>query len=475
VSAVPLPVGFGVRLDPRTRELDPRTLAGGAPVRVLRLSPRGAAAWAELVDGTVRSRAGGLLARRVTDAGLGHPVPPAASTLDATVIVPVRDRPAVLDRCLQGLGRRHPVVVVDDASSDPAAVAAVAHRHGATVLRRDTNGGPGAARNTGLAAVRSEIVVFVDSDCEPAGDWVEELAAHLADPLVAAAAPRIVAAPGDEPSVRYARSRGALDLGPRPASVSPGTRVAYVPTAALVARRGALVAVARGHDVFDPALRHGEDVDLVWRLHEAGFRVRYDPAVSVAHAEPRTWRALLARRFRYGTSAAPLSGRHPGALAPLLLEPWTGAAVAALLLRRPVVAAVALGGALADERAARRGAGLARAGATAAVLGRAARTARATGTYATQFLTPALVAGLTRPSARGSAAALLLAPPLASWWSRRTERPGVTFLLGHVAEDLAYGTGVLRGCVRQRTATPLRPVLVRRSRPERPVPEKRSP
>ena len=48
-----------------------------------------------------------------------------------------------------------------------------------------------------------------------------------------------------------------------------------MPTAALVVRRAVL------EDGLDTALRYGEDVDLVWRLHDAGWRVRYDPAVVV--------------------------------------------------------------------------------------------------------------------------------------------------------------------------------------------------
>ena len=77
----------------------------------------------------------------------------------------------------------------------------------------------------------------------------------------------------------------------------PGSRVSYVPTAALLVRRSALDSVAiddaaipaPGHlagpgplssrGVFDPALRYGEDVDLIWRLHDAGWRVRYEPSV----------------------------------------------------------------------------------------------------------------------------------------------------------------------------------------------------
>ena len=67
---------------------------------------------------------------------------------------------------------RGPVVVVDDGSEDPDAVAEVCRRHGATLIRRAVNGGPGAARNQALAVVATELVAFVDSDCEvDRGGW----------------------------------------------------------------------------------------------------------------------------------------------------------------------------------------------------------------------------------------------------------------------------------------------------------------
>jgi len=55
---------------------------------------------------------------------------------------------------------------------------------GVTLVRRDRNGGPAAARNTGLAEVASDIVVFLDSDCVPPPGWIDRLGAHLADPAV---------------------------------------------------------------------------------------------------------------------------------------------------------------------------------------------------------------------------------------------------------------------------------------------------
>src|SRR5262249_28406861 len=159
----------------------------------------------------------------------------------------------------------------------------------------------------------TELVAFLDSDCVPEPGWIERLAAHLADPAVAAAAPRMVAAPaGPGWAGRYTTAACCLDLGDAEARVVPGTRVAYVPTAALVVPRPARAPAGSGAasdpaagpgaacdpatgtgGAFDPALRWGEDVDLVWRLHDAGWRIRHDPAVRVSHHEPHGWAALL--------------------------------------------------------------------------------------------------------------------------------------------------------------------------------------
>jgi mycofactocin system glycosyltransferase len=471
---IPLPAGFRVELDPDTTRPDARTLVGGSPRRVLRLSAPGAGALTELLAGPVRTRSAGLLGRRLLDAGLAHPRPAALTKRpDVTLIIPVRDRPEMLARCLDALAPSHPVLVVDDGSADPAAIAAVCAAHGATLIRRPVSGGPGPARNTGLAQVQSEFVAFLDSDCVPGPLWIEQLTAHLGDPLVAIAAPRIacVPAPGAAPSSagRYVRAFGSLDLGAREARVAPLTRVPYVPTAALVARRAALRSIldARaGAGPFDPALRYGEDVDVCWRLHAAGWRIRYDPAVQVTHHEPDNWRALLGRRFRYGTSAGPLAHRHPAEMPPLLLSPWPTAAVAGLLAGRPALAAVAAVGAIVSARGTLRRAGLPPEPAAL----RAGSTVRQTwlglGRYGTRFAAPALVAALLVPGRgrahrRLAAASLLLGPPAAEWLARSPDLGAVRFAAARLADDIAYGAGVWTGAVRARTLVPLRPVVVR--------------
>jgi mycofactocin system glycosyltransferase len=458
----PVPCGFRLTLDVSAKQLNDELWFGGSPPRVLRLTPAGRRAMDELHTGPVTSPSAGRLARRLTDAGLAHPTPPPLiAPGDVTVVVPVRDRPAELDRCLAALGNAHPVLVVDDCSTDAETTEHVCASHGATLVRRDVNGGPAAARNTGLEAVGTEFVAFLDSDCEPAPAWIEQLLAHLADPLVAAAAPRIVPVAPDTWAGRYTRTHG-LDLGDRAARVAPGSRVGYVPTAALVARTDALRDLARDGEVFDERLPVGEDVDLVWRLHEAGWRVRYEPSVRVRHHEPRTWPALLARRFRYGTSAGDLARRHPTAMAPLVLHPWPAVAVAGVLARRPLVAAAGFGAAVITMTRTLHRADVPTNGVVASMARATHQTWLGIGRYAGQFAAPALAVAAVAPGRRGrrlAAASLLLGPPLASWARDRDALDPLRFAAAELADEIAYGAGVWTGSIRARTAVPLRPVV----------------
>ena len=249
------------------------------------------------------------------------------------MVIPVRDRHAELARCLAGLAGTPQVIVVDDGSADPAAIQSAAAAAGASVVRRPVNGGPAAARNTGLAAAQTPLVAFLDSDCVPGAgpaNWLDALLPHFADPAVGAVAPRIV--PHEAGRTWLARYEGAsstLDMGRRPSIVRPGSRVPYVPGAALVVRREA---AGTG---FAEDMQVGEDVDFVWRLAASGWRVRYEPAATMGHQHRVRLRDWFSRRKDYGTSAAMLELRHPGAVRPLYASAWTAAAWLAAAFGRP--------------------------------------------------------------------------------------------------------------------------------------------
>jgi mycofactocin glycosyltransferase len=458
-----LPADFGIALDPGVRRTDgTRVLVGGSPLRVLRLT----AAGADLVDAlaggaAVPSGAGAqALVRRLLDAGMAHPRPGRApfARAEVTLVVPVRDDADAVARllaqsaALAGLAR---VIVVDDGSTEP-----IGEPGGSVELVRcPTSVGPGSARAVGVGRASTALVAFLDADTVPGSQWLEPLLAHFADPAVGAVAPRVrAAAPNARHStlLHYEERRSPLDLGGGEDRVRPGGRVPYVPTAALVARRDAY------HDVggFDETLRVGEDVDLVWRLAEQGWTVRYEPAVTVHHDIRAGLRPWLVQRHRYGTSAAPLARRHPGAVAPLRISGWSAAAWG-----------LAAGG--------HPGAGVGVAGATTALLARklaslenpvvesariAGRGHLAAGRLIADALrrvwwplVVALMPGWRRARRVALAAAVL--PALVEWASERPRLDPVRWVALRLADDLAYGAGVWTGCAREGSVAALRPDL----------------
>ena len=240
-------------------------------------------------------------------------------------MIPVRG--ALEAELLDAIGDVAAIVVVDDASPQPvSAPPTTASGVPVTLVRRAVRGGPAAARNAGLGEVTTPVVAFVDADCRPRAGWLGPLLDHLADPAVAAVAPRIVPLEPDRRAptalARYEARRSSLDLGPVGGRVRARTRIPFVPSAALLARTADVRAVGG----FDETMEVGEDVDLVWRLDERGRSVRYEPAATVAHDHRTTARSWARRRFDYGTSAGPLARRHPGALVPLEASSWSVAA-----------------------------------------------------------------------------------------------------------------------------------------------------
>jgi mycofactocin system glycosyltransferase len=261
------------------------------------------------------------LARTLLDATVAHPRPASGpSHRDVTVVIPVRNNLTGLRRLVSTL-RGMRVVVVDDGSAIPVVESGFAGVHcDVRVLRHSRSKGPAAARNTGLAACTTDFVAFLDSDVVPRRGWLEALLGHFCDPAVALVAPRIISLRHDDNLVaRYEAVRSSLDLGLREAPVVPYGTVSYVPSAAIICRRSVLNEVGG----FDETLHCGEDVDLCWRFVEAGARLRYEPIALVAHNHRTELREWFSRKSFYGESAAPLSVRHPGKTAPLVISGWT--------------------------------------------------------------------------------------------------------------------------------------------------------
>ena len=436
-------------------------------MRLLTLSPRGAEmARAWLAGQPVgEDRAERLLARRLLDAGLAHPEPPPPpdrAAGEVTIIVPVYGDGERLARCLAPLaGRETRVIVVDDGSPDGRVIEAVADRFGARYVRHPENRGASAARNTGLGLATTELVAFLDSDCIPPPGFPTDLLGHLADPLVALVAPRVVSSGARTGRIAaYERCHSALDMGPEPSLVRPYSWVWYVPSAAMVARREALGAG------FDEDLTLGEDVDLVWRLHDAGRQVRYEPRASVAHEDRVDPIAWYRRRVAYNESVAPLLSRHPERLPALFVSPPAALGWGAwlngwwpLLAGLTGLRATRLSRSV-SKRLPRVGAWAARAAVETTL-----REARDLGRAVSGPWAPFAIAAMCASRDRGLVrrlAALLALMIVAGWLEDDPPLDPLSYGVLRLADESARGVGIWVACVRARD---FRALLPRRAPP----------
>jgi mycofactocin system glycosyltransferase len=461
-----LPDGFAVQVDRRVRVLGRGSaLLGGSPTRLLKLAP---AAQDMLSDGRLKvyDDVSAQLARTLLDATVAHPRPAGGpSHRDVTVVIPVRNNLFGVRRLVCSL-RGLRVVVVDDGSSAPIQQDDFVGAHcDVEVLRHARSKGPAAARNTGLAACATDFVAFLDSDVAPRRGWLEALLGHFCDPTVALVAPRIVGLSRSEKVVaRYEAVHSSLDLGEREAPVLPHSTVSYVPSAAIVCRCSALREIGG----FDETLAAGEDVDLCWRLIEAGARLRYEPIALVAHDHRTELRDWLARKAFYGGSAAPLSVRHPGKTAPLVISGWALTAWILMALGTglfqvaSLIVAVLTGRRVAN---AMRGADtspadvlmVASRGLWSAALQLASALCR-------HYWPLALLAALLSRHFRRVVLVAAVVDGVVDWLRRRdtigdqSEPIGLlAYLLLKRVDDLAYGLGLWCGVVRERNVRALKP------------------
>ena len=463
-----LPDGFAVQVDRRVRVLGQGSaLLGGSPTRILRLAP---AAQDMLADGRlkVRDALSAELARTLLDATVAHPRPAGGpSHRDVTVVIPVRDNACGLRRLVAALRGLH-IVIVDDGSSMPVRHEEFVGAHpDIEVLRHAQSKGPAAARNTGLAACKTGYVAFLDSDVVPRRGWLEALLGHFCDPTVALVAPRIVGlAHTDHLVGRYEAIRSSLDLGQREAPVLPYTTVSYVPSAAIICRTAAL----RDIDGFDETLRSGEDVDLCWRLVEAGARLRYEPIAQVAHEHRTELRDWVRRKAFYGGSAAPLSVRHPDKIAPLMISGWALTAWILMAFGSSIgyLASLFVAG-LTGRRVAKSMQGTETQ--TWDVVTVAARSLwsaalQLASAICRHYWPVALVAAMLFRSCRRVVLVAAIVDGVVDWANRRQAadedaRPIglLTYLVLKRIDDLAYGLGLWYGVLRERNVGPLKPQI----------------
>jgi len=244
--------------------------------------------------------------------------PPAASPPlpPTSLIIPSRGRPELLLATVQSIlaGDEVPseLIVVDHSdNAQPALAALTTARDCRFRYEWSTERGVSRGRNQGIQLAQHEILVFVDDDVLVSRPWFGALVRALArsgpmnvvigqiQPVAGETPDQFVpSAKTDQAPIVYA---GRLDKD-----------VLYTSNTALY--RSALAQVG----VFDERLGPGtgfngsEDSDLGFRLLEAGYCIRYEPAALMFH---RAWRGeadYLPTRWNYGVGRGAFYAKYFG-------------------------------------------------------------------------------------------------------------------------------------------------------------------
>ena len=216
------------------------------------------------------------------------------------VVVPTRDRPDSLRRCLGALRAQSAaldLVVVDDGSALERQVAAVAEAAGARLLRRGGEG-PAAARNAGWRQSAAPVVCFTDDDCEPLPGWAQALSAPiLAAEAESAAGTTVVGTGAGAADRAWGAIVGHLQRSAAmPGSASPG----FAPSANLACSRRLLEELP--FDESFPAAA-GEDRDWAQRAAARWKAPAYVPAATVVHRPGLRVATFLRQQYGYGRGA----------------------------------------------------------------------------------------------------------------------------------------------------------------------------
>lgn len=388
-----------------------------------------------------------------------------------SVIIPVKDRAEELGRCLESIKTvDYPpslveVIVVDDGSSDSSA--AVARMSGARVIPSGGSGrGPAAARNVGARAAGGEILAFIDSDCTASTDWLAELLPAFADRRVVAVGGLVDGLCMGSAVDRYEKVMSSLSLGGRELSGGSGDDTFYLPSCNLLVRRAPFLQAGG----FNDAMHVGEDVDLTWRLRDAGWTIAYLPVGRVFHEHRSTVSSFMSRRFDYGTSEGMLQRLHPRRHKRMVVPPLLAVILALCLLAPyggwwPLAAAALL--ILGDVI--RLGANLQRRALPVGLPRLVAGRLRALGSliyYLSYHLLryyalPLLVLALLLPQFSLIFLGITACAAGVDHSVRKPQLSLFSFTIIYLLEQFAYGSGVFWGCLRGRTFASYRVEIVR--------------
>lgn len=250
-----------------------------------------------------------------------------SAKVPVSVIIPTYNRKSELEGLLASLARQtlspgsFEVIVVDDGSADGTREWLDEHKGGFGFLFSwfaQEHRGPGAARNLGMQNASGDILVFIDTDCIPQPDWLEQLIQPFASGTVGAVGGREIINERDPLLMRCFHYLMTAPLTTGGMRGKEGKRLArfYPRTFNMAISRKAYEATGGFRNMY-----HAEDIELSFRIRQAGFELLYEGRAQVYHRRRSTVVQYARQLFNMGKARVTLARLHRGSLEPLHMLP----------------------------------------------------------------------------------------------------------------------------------------------------------
>ncbi len=213
----------------------------------------------------------------------------------ASVVVPVYNGATTVSSCIDSIcaldfpADRHEIIVVDNQSSDATPEMLRSYEGRITILHEPKRGAA-AARNCGIRHAQGSVIAFTDADCIVDRAWLAHITAPLADHRVGIVGGKILSR----------RPCNAVELfGETIHNHDQAINVfkpPYVISMSWASRKDVLESCG----LFDESLLRGQDCDLSYRIHNAGYVLVYEPGAIIYHRNERTLCGLFNEGYVHG-------------------------------------------------------------------------------------------------------------------------------------------------------------------------------
>ncbi len=225
----------------------------------------------------------------------------------ASVIIPAYNAEKTIRVCLDALLSQtippNEIILVDDGSTDQTQE--IAKIYSLLKIISQENKGPAKARNAGAREAKSDIILFLDSDCVPSANWLEEMLKPFEKEKVAG-----VQGAYKTHQTSLVAKFDQVDIEYRYEKMSRSTKLDWIGSYSAGYRKKIFLDEKGFDETFPKA--SGEDAELSYRMSEKGYLLVFAPTAIVYHTHPETLAKYLNIKYYRAYWRMRMYLKHPG-------------------------------------------------------------------------------------------------------------------------------------------------------------------